>query len=145
MKIESAGAARLTRAWARVKTKRAALIFASALVPISTSLVVAQGLPASPPMPPPRPTMPGDPPRAMEPSTPSLSPAQRREEAPLPPTSAPAGNGADAPQISPNVDRTALRACAIEWHRMKASGAAGALIWRDFAPGCLAKLAKPRE
>lgn len=149
MKIESGASSarrlltsRLTRAWAQVKANRAGLIIAGALVPMSAS-VMAQGLPASPPMPPPRPVMPGDPPRAQEPSTPALSPVQRREDTPIAPPPAPAVNGADAPQISPNVDRAALRACAIEWHRMKASGAAGGLIWRDFAPGCLARRAKP--
>ncbi len=129
----------------KVKAQRMALIAAGALLPLSTLMSAAQTMPASPPMPPPRPAMPGDAPSVQQPSPKPSGPVQRQQDAPVPPAPPPATNGVDAPHIAPNVDRAALRACAIEWHRMKSSGAAGGLIWRDFAPGCLQKFTKPGQ
>ncbi|MFN3892794.1 MAG: hypothetical protein ACK4MV_20545 [Beijerinckiaceae bacterium] len=58
--------------------------------------------------------------------------APRRTEQPAAPAAANEANG-----VSPmSVDRATRRACAIEWERMKESGAAGAMVWREFLAVC---------
>jgi hypothetical protein len=106
--------------------------------------VRAQPLPATPPMPPPRPVMPYDPPKTppppqMEPTAPM--PAERAREAPAPQPAAPAPVD---PHAAHGVDRNLLRACAIEWERMKSSGAAAGKIWRDFASECVLRNGQPK-
>lgn len=123
---------------AKVKAKRiTAFALASLLLP---ACALAQSMPENPPLPPPRPATPDDPPRAPD------APPQR-ERSPRTTGANPAGaqNGAPAPHIAPDVDRAALRACAIEWRRMKTSGAARGMIWRDFAPDCLTRQTKQRR
>lgn len=92
----------------------------------------AQGLPATPPLPPPRPAMPGDEQRA-PPARDAPEPAPKHSEQTVPDARVNEANG-----MSPlDADRAILRACAIEWERMKESGAAGVKIWRDFAAACI--------
>lgn len=123
---------------AKVKAKRiTALALASLLLP---ACAFAQALPESPPLPPPRPATPDGPPR-----TPDAPPQRESSSQTTGANPAAAQNGAGAPHIAPDVDRAALRACAIEWRRMKTSGAARGMIWRDFAPECLARQAKQRR
>jgi hypothetical protein len=101
----------------------------------------AQGLPATPPLPPPRPAMPADPrPNQAIQDTPAPAPKPQREEQQTPPRESPKS---DMPW--PPDDLGALRACAIEWRRMLETGAAGDMTWRAFAPDCLARQSKSRD
>jgi len=124
-------------------TERMALKVAFALGLLHAAALsgaAAQGLPSSPPMPPPRPAMPGDTPaRQQEPAEPE--PPPRRIEQPAAIAPAPAPNGTS--QIPPDTSRVILRTCAIEWERLKASGASGAMTWREFGPQCVRRHAKP--
>jgi hypothetical protein len=40
-------------------------------------------------------------------------------------------------------DRAAMRACAIEWGRLRQAGGARNLTWMDFAEKCLPRNAPP--
>ncbi len=57
---------------------------------------------------------------------------QTNSEAPTSPQQA--AEPSDAP---PTPTRAQLRACSLEWQKMKKSGAAAGLIWRDFAKSCI--------
>lgn len=86
----------------------------------------AQGLPETPPLPPPRPTE----------YAPSGLPLQ---QPPLPPPSpvAPRANQAAPVQTHRPFDRAAMRACGEEWVKMKREGSTVGLVWRDFAAECI--------
>lgn len=111
------------------------------LLTTAIASAAAQSPSAAPPLPPPRPALPGD---AMhEPSEPPTG-LQNEDAWPLdrPVEQTPAEDADSLPW--PPADRAALHACALEWQRMKETGAAREMIWRDFRRDCLAR-SSPRK
>jgi len=102
--------------------------WSAALVCVLASPALGQSFP---PPPPPRPAW-LDAGRAIEPEPPAAS-AQ-----PALPFAPPAPTKTMPPQpVLPPYDRAAMRACGLEWHELKQTGATQGRIWRDFAAECL--------
>jgi hypothetical protein len=95
-------------------------------MPVATSAARAQAQatpPANVPLPPRRPA---DIPAVTAPEAAAPSPA---------PVQQPAASPADT--SDPPATRAQLRACSLEWQKMKKSGEAYGMIWRDFAKTCI--------
>lgn len=94
--------------------------------PLATSAARAQAQatpPANVPLPPRRPVdMPAV--TAPEAAAPAAAPVQQ-----------PAASPED--MSGPPATRAQLRACSLEWQKMKKSGEAYGMIWRDFAKACI--------
>jgi hypothetical protein len=115
------------------------------LVNALAGYAVAQGLPSSPPLPPPRPVFPGENVREQDGALPlqreTGRPSPRDKDQPLvQPSVSPPGTW-----VWPPTDRGALRACAIEWQRMSEDGRAADKTWGEFAPLCMMRQAKPAK
>ena len=84
------------------------------------------------PLPPERPAGIGSPAKVQSPPPPAGSAAP--EGAPMPPSDPP-----PQPRNLPLASRARMHECAVEWQKMKESGAAADKIWYDFAQNCLVK------
>jgi hypothetical protein len=82
------------------------------------------------PLPPERPAGIGSPAKVQPPPADSAVP----EGAPMPPSDPP-----PQPRNLPPASRARMHECAVEWQKMKESGAAADKIWYDFAQNCLVK------
>jgi hypothetical protein len=90
---------------------------------------------ATPPMPPARPSVLALPPKAPVAAAPPQAPAaaQAAEEKPA------VDPGPGEPLKLPPYTRARMHECALEWQKMKATGAATEKIWFTFAQTCLVR------
>lgn len=119
--------------WLILPGALALLMLAAVPFPVWQALafdVMAQHeLPLTPPLPPPRPAVPGEPPAAAR-----LQPAGPSPAAPAPPPEAPR-----QPRSLPAATRARMHACGLEWQKLKETGAAANKTWFEFAQICLLK------
>jgi hypothetical protein len=132
----------------RMTSDRLALVGAFAIllsVCATAPIAHAQQLPTNPPLPPPRPAFSDDEPRAKpnvarsEDAASQVTPRSGEAHVAPSPTKPLAG------WTWPPTDRQAMRACALEWQKLKDTGASGVTTWREFAPDCLTRQTPPHK
>lgn len=129
------GIAGVTLAFTRCMTLLAVLAGTQLTPPCAIALdtPAKPSPPIIPPLPPVRPAGPA----GVSPPTQSLpAPAGPALQNLAPPS---ADDSSVQAQILPPASRARMHECALEWQKMKASGAAADKIWFDFAKVCLTK------
>lgn len=113
------------------RTVRRAPYLAALLVVATPALSqVAVFGPGGPPMPPQRPAK----------LTPDVAIAPRALTAPVAAPREIVTAGEDyTPVTLPAAPRARMHECGLEWQRMKSTGAAAHVTWREFARGCLTR------